>query len=171
MTPRQLPTSPEHEYLVQQSLLRLVTGVPNLVVINIGLEMGSISAHLEIDTFSGKGGRYDVSQYSSKRFQPDILALQEIGSHMKNEINRQVKVTDLGIWVIEAETTPHNLLTDTYRRTAYKLLKLREENVLHPMTLVLSTFKDLDIPEKVDPFDRVWRFKREATLKTRAPSM
>ena len=161
LSPRQFETSPEHEALVRKALVRLVSDVQGLIVINVGLRMGRIDANLQISTFGDHDSRYDASQYSQKAFEPDILGLQEIGQRLEERYGHKERITDLAIWVVEAETGARNLLTDTYRRTAYKLLKLRDENQRHPMKLILAIYDDVKLPERIDPFDEVWQFSRE----------
>lgn len=140
--------------------MKLVHDTPDLIVIDIELPLGEINANLQISSFL-EHNRYDVSQMSRKKFEPDIVALQEIATHTGVTISGTDEISDLAIWIIEAETTPNNLLRDTYRRTAYQLLRLRDENVRHPVHLILAVYEDVQVPEDTKPFDQVWRFKRE----------
>lgn len=159
MCPKQLYTSQAHKDLVKKALLRLIDRVDNIVVINIELEMGEIEANISIGSFIGS--KFDVSQTSRKRFEPDVLAVQQVGLDTEEGYGgKKEEIKKVEVWVIEAETGTRNLLRDTYRKTAYKLLKLKDEDRREKLHLILAIYDDVKVPDKIAPFDEIWKFQR-----------
>jgi len=149
----------EHKRLVRLALLKAIAEVDNIVVINLSLPIGSIAAH--IDVSSHLTDRWSVSSYATKHFEPDIACITYEGTLETTTMSfgRTEEVKKMGLVLIEAETGKRNLLADTYRKTAYKLLKLQQRET-HPLRLILAVWSDLNLEGTPEPFDEVWRFPR-----------
>jgi len=152
--------SEEHQRLVRLALLKAISEMElgKLKVINLGLPIGDI--HASIDISSLVSDRWRVTEYGGKRFEPDIACIVDEGTVKEERLGgRTEDIRKMGLVLIEAETGKRNLLADTYRKTAYKLLKL-QQNRFYPIRLILAVWDDLDLKGTPEPFDEVWRFKQ-----------
>jgi len=157
MSPRireHLNESEAHKKLVKMALKRAVDEYDDICIINMHEMIGSISAELKVENIA-----YD--SYGSERrrahkgFVPDIVL--GVFKRLKNPDRTRVKLT-----AIECETTKHGILKDTYRLTAYKLLKIKqdEDDGGLRFELILAIYDDLGLDETPKPFDKVWKFPR-----------
>jgi len=88
---------------VRLTLLKAIAEIDNIVVINLGLPIGSIAAH--IDVSSHVSDRWSASAYATKHLEPDIACITYQGE-VKTETatGRMETEKKMGLVLVEAET-------------------------------------------------------------------
>lgn len=143
----------EHIALVKLATKRIVDRFINLHFIIISYEAREFSFELKI---ADKRGYHRA--YASLEFRPDILVEHETKELKTWEKKPWTNILDSGAIVVEVETDPYNFFHNLLKCESYKRIRTKSRKTY---AFVLVVWADAKLPKNIEPFDEVWKFKRD----------
>jgi len=148
----------EHVQLVKLATKRIIDEFVNLRYISINYEKQNLTFQIKVR--DGTWG--ETNSYFELR--PDILLRAENkgkGGSIMDDAKKWENIMDSNAIIFEAETDPRNIFKNAIKLEAYKQIK-RNNYGRAAYGFVLVVWEDAVLPENIEPFDEVWRFKKES---------
>jgi len=144
--------SEEHVLLVKLTTKRIIDTFPNLKHIQISYEpTNEMNFEIKIED-----SQYPYGSHSNVSFRPDIILRAQHGLKQFSDVAWSC-ITDSRAIIFEVETDPKNFFTNLLKKAAYQ--QLREKNRTE-YSFILVCWEDTKLPDKITPFDEVWRFPK-----------
>lgn len=142
---------PEHIALVKLASKKIIETFDDLKEIMIDYEPTELRIAIKIDERWGSG--YSQANFD---FRPDIV----VRTSKEFDYDKPwVTIKDSICIVFEAETNPRNIFNNAIKIEGYK--RVRNDRLgRSSYGLVLVCWNDATLPEKIEPFDEVWKFDR-----------
>ena len=146
-----------HITLIQLATKRLVDKFADKIEsINISFEEHAFRMEIkvQIDPYGFTNANFD--------FRPDIAAHvipRQTKGRLFGESEEWKSILDSSWWIFEAETTPRNIFKNIVKIEAYKKIKGNSYG-RQAYGFILVCWDDAKLPENIEPFDEVWKFKK-----------
>lgn len=145
--------SNEHVALVKLATKRIVDRFMNLHNINISYESHAFSFEIR---FPEKQGYYRPQAFLE--FRPDILVEAEHKGLRRSSTLDWEGIFDSKTCIFECETDPRNIFGNRMKCESYKRIKTKNRQAY---AFILVVWDDANVPKNHEPFDEVWRFKKD----------
>ena len=140
----------EHVELVKLASKRIIDSFIGLKNISINYEEENITVDITLDEKENSWHRIIFT------LRPDIIVLR-VSKEFRRYTNSWLSIQDSRFIIFEIETNPQNIFANMIKMESYK--QLRKERGSYAFVLVV--WSDAQLPEKIEPFDEVWKFEKD----------